>query len=461
MGVKNIEHMKKVYFLGIGGIGMSAVARYLNRSGVSIYGYDRDETILTKQLSAEGMNIHYDCDIKLIPDDIELFIYTPAIPKTNEEWVYLNTLDLPILKRSEALKIILSNKKVIGVAGTHGKTSTSSMLTHLLHSQGFEVSGFIGGILKNYDSNFVFGNSDWAIVEADEYDRSFLRLYPEIAIIQAMDADHLDIYGDKASILDSFKQFTLQVKEGGTVWVKDDISDFWGNQGWIDELIKSNITVKKFGFDNRDCDLNSSEIHKTDGKMHFTMHNDEATWSCELVMPGRHNVYNATAAAAVGLQLGLHPENIQNGLQSFEGIKRRYEILLNRPDLTVIDDYAHHPVEIEAAIEATKAHFPNRKVTVAFQPHLFTRTQDFKEGFAAALDKADRICLLDIYPARELPIEGVTTSVIVALMSNPNVELLSKTELIDRLNKEDLDVLLVLGAGDIDKLLKKILIKLK
>ncbi len=458
---KRIEDLKKVYFLGIGGIGMSAVARYLNNSGVEIHGYDRDQTTLTEQLEDEGMKIHYQEDTSLIPGDIELVIYTPAIPSTNREWQYLNTLDLHILKRSEALKVILADKKVIGVAGTHGKTSTSSMLAHLLHSQGFESSAFIGGILKNYDSNFIYGDSDWAIVEADEYDRSFLRLYPEVAIIQAMDADHLDIYGDKSSIVDSFQQFTFQIKEGGSLWVRDDINEFWSNQEWLEALEVKNINVKKFGFDNHGCDLHAHDIEKKNGEMQFVMQDDKDKWICKLIMPGRHNIYNATAASAVALQLGLNKENVINGLASFEGIKRRYEILYNEGGVTMIDDYAHHPVEIAAAIEATKRHFPDRHLTVIFQPHLYTRTRDFKEGFASSLDQADRVKLLDIYPARELPIEGVSTQMIIDLMENEEVTLYSKETLVESIEPEEIDVLLVLGAGDIDKLLTKILNKLK
>ena len=456
----DIESSRHVYFLGIGGIGMSAVARYLNFKGLKVSGYDRDENELTKKLEAEGMVIHYEDDVLLIPKDIDVIIYTPAIPHDQSEYVYLKNSGIPMLKRSEALKAILHDKKVIAVAGTHGKTSTSAMIAHVLHSQGFPASAFIGGILKNYDSNFIFGDSDWVVLEADEYDRSFLRLYPTIAVVQAMDADHLDIYGDKSQIVQSFKDFTLQVQEQGTLYVREGISEFWGQKEWRDALGARDIELQSFGYGCDSCQVTSRSLVQKEGKTTFEICVGSQSVPCSLSMPGLHNVINATAAAAVAWQLGLSLEQISDGLATFSGIQRRFEMIHSSEDIIIIDDYAHHPVEIEAAINATRGHYADRKLTVVFQPHLFTRTRDFKDGFASSLDMADEVILLDIYPARELPIEGVDSGMIKNLMTIKDKKWLSKEEMIQHLNKEEIEVLLILGAGDINKLIPRIKSKL-
>lgn len=456
----NIESCQHIYFLGIGGIGMSALARYLNFKGIKISGYDRDRTELTKKLEAEGMLIHYVDDVEMIPTDIDIVIYTPAIPVDQGEYVHLSSSGIIMLKRSEALKNLLTTKKVIAVAGTHGKTSTSAMIAHVLHSQGVAISAFIGGILKNYDSNFIYGDSDWVVIEADEYDRSFLRLFPDLAVVQAMDADHLDIYGDKDHIVESFRDFTLQIKPNGKLWVRSKISEFWSDENWKEALELNQVGLSAFDYSDLSAAIYSDDLIQANGQTSFDLCIDDQRVRCELQMPGLHNVVNATGAAAIALQMGLSLDQIAQGLASFKGIQRRFEFVHRSEELVIIDDYAHHPVEIEAAIKGTRSHFPDRKLTVVFQPHLFTRTRDFQDGFAAALDQADEVYLLDIYPARELPIEGVTSELILSLMHLKNKYKSLKEELIVQLDKDQIDVLLILGAGDINKLVSIIKDKL-
>jgi UDP-N-acetylmuramate--alanine ligase len=454
--MERIEECKDVFFLGVGGIGMSAIARYLKFKGINVSGYDRDSNELTKKLEAEGISIHYEDDVSLLPDNIDLIIYTPAIPSDNAEFVYLKQTGIPMLKRSEALKNILAEKKVIAVAGTHGKTSTSAILAHILHSQGFGSSAFIGGLMKNYHSNFLYGNGPWVVVEADEYDRSFLRLHPDIAVIQALDADHLDIYGERQQLLDSFKEFTLQIKEGGTLWMRDNLSDFWQNDNWQKGLESQSVAISGFGEANGDNKVHVSNVSPEGHfvKFELTLGNDKVI--CHSKMRGFHNVINATAAAAVAFQLGLEPSAIADGISSFEGIERRFELVYEDAQRVLIDDYAHHPVEIDAAVEAVRSNYPDKKLLVIFQPHLFSRTRDFKEGFAAALDKADEVILLDIYPAREKPINGVDSGMIKSLMKMKNNKWLSKDEMINSINKNAKGVILILGAGDINKLIPRI-----
>ncbi len=455
----DISAMKHIYFIGIGGIGMSALARYFLHEGVRVSGYDRDDNTLTRQLMEEGMDVHFEDRGDDLPEDLDLVVYTPAIPDHHGELSYLRSTVIPVLKRSEALKELFWQKRVIGVAGTHGKTSTSAILAHVLHSQGFAMTAFIGGILKNYDSNFIYGDSDWVVVEADEYDRSFLRLYPEIAVVQAMDADHLDIYGEKSAMIDSFRAYTDQIREGGVALIRQGIGEFWSQSEWQKSLSSKGIDVKGFG-QEAEAAVRWTDYHVEDGWTVFTIHHAGELQECRMLMAGAHNINNATAAAGVALHLGLSLEQVAAGLESFRGIERRFEVL-RHDTITIVDDYAHHPVEIDAAISAARMQYPNRHLTVVFQPHLFTRTRDFQEGFAEALDQADDVVLLPIYSAREEPIDGVTTEIILDRMQSDSKRLLSKEKMIDYLDREKIDVLLTLGAGDINKLLSKILLKLE
>lgn len=442
----NLNDIKKIYFVGIGGIGMSALARYFNFKGVEVHGYDKTTTDLTRALEKEGMKIHYEEDVEAIPGAIDLVVYTPAIPSSHAELVYFRENGFPIKKRAEVLGIISRSQKVVAVAGTHGKTTTTSMLTHLLQASGVSCTAFLGGIAQNFGSNFVFGESDWVVVEADEYDRSFLHLTPALASIMSMDADHLDIYGDQKSLHETgFRAFARQVRPEGKVWVQKDwvdvLQDLPGVHAFgIDEGVAraENIVVKEgfFGFDYFNGDIEIKGL--------------------QLPMPGRHNVENATAAITLALEIGAAPEKIRQALKSFKGIWRRFDFVLKSEEIVLVDDYAHHPSELKAVIEAAREFYPNKKIAAVFQPHLFSRTRDFLEGFAGALDELDEAVLLDIYPARERPIRGVSSSLILERMENPNKKLVSNEELLQWAKETKLEVLLMLGAGDIDRLVKPV-----
>ena len=447
--------IRTAYFIGVGGIGMSAVARYLNYNGVAVSGYDRDDTPLIRELISEGITVYDEEDVDHVSGDIDMIIYTPAIPETHIELSYCREHKLQLYKRSEALKIILADQQVIAVAGTHGKTSTSAILSHLLHDAGVPMTGFVGGIIKGYESNFLHTGNDWVVVEADEYDRSFLRLFPTIAIIQSMDVDHLDIYGDRQALIDSFKQFTLQIKSGGSLWVRHDIADFWNDPNWLDELTDHHISVRSFGYGTGTIDYSSRAMTCERGRMKFSF-GAEASLG-EIDLPGLHNLYNTTAALGVLSSIGITDETLVRGLQSFRGIRRRYDIVHRSEELVIIDDYAHHPTEITAAINATRENFPDHRLSVVFQPHLFSRTYDFHKEFAQALDAADEVALLPIYPARELPKKGVTSALIYDLMTLDHKSMISMSKWTQSWKKQDYEVLLMLGAGNISKLIPNIL----
>jgi UDP-N-acetylmuramate--alanine ligase len=437
-----LEDIQKIYFVGIGGIGMSALARYFNGQSVEVFGYDKTETILTKKLVEEGMTIHYEEDLNQIPEGIDLVVYTPAVPATHQELVYFRENGFPVKKRAEVLGIISRSKKTVAIAGTHGKTTTSSITTHLLRSGGLNCTAFLGGIAQNLQSNFVHGESEWVVVEADEFDRSFLHLDPDIATISSMDADHLDIYEDEEKLLETgFRAFAKKLKPSGRLWVRQGLAKNFENIEWLQE----------FGLD--EGPYRSENVRVEDGMFVFDYVNpDTRIEALKFTLPGRHNVENATAAITVALHLGISEEAIREGLLSFRGIKRRFEFLVRQSKHVYIDDYAHHPSELNAAIGAARQLYPEKKITGIFQPHLFTRTRDFAEGFAAALDRLDEILLLDIYPARELPIDGVSSKMLVNLMQNKNVVILKKEEVLENLKNKDLEVLMTLGAGDIDRL---------
>ncbi len=451
----NLTSIHKIYFVGIGGIGMSALARYFNRREIAVFGYDKTKTLLTRKLEAEGMTIHYKDQVDLIPENIDLVVFTPAIPSDHQELNYFLKNDYPVKKRAEVLGMISRNQKTIAVAGTHGKTTTTTIVTHLLRKGGIDCTAFLGGIAQNFESNYVHGKSEWLVVEADEYDRSFLQLDPDIAIILSMDADHLDIYGDKDEVKKSFRAFAEKIKEGGQLIL---------NSGWTDEISEKKFSERKrklttYGLGKGEyCAKN---IRVENGFFVFDFESEVGEISnIVFTLPGHHNVENASAAIAVAQQLGISGVDIKKALASFKGIKRRFETIYRDEKVVYIDDYAHHPSELNAAIDAAKTLFPERKITGIFQPHLYSRTRDFVHGFASALDLLDEIILMDIYPAREKPIAGVTADIIFEKMKNPNKILVSKKQLLQVLDDREIEVLLTMGAGDIDTFIEPIKAKI-
>ena len=447
----NFNDVKRIYFIGIGGIGMSALARYFRLHGAEVHGYDRTETDLTRALAAEGMQVHYDDDVKFIPGNVDLVVFTPAVPKDHRELNWFLERGYPVKKRSEVLGIISQAKRCIAIAGTHGKTTTSTMTAHLLRACGVDATAFVGGISGNLGGNFVEGHSDWVVVEADEYDRSFLQLHPEIAIVNSIDPDHLDIYGTAEAVVDSYEQFIRQIKPGGKLIYRHGLP----LEVVADELRATGRQVFTFGIEAGDYE--AFDVRVEDGQMAFGLRSSIFNFSdLRMNYPGRHNVLNATAAIAATLSAGGFTPELPAALASFQGVKRRFEFILRTPELVFIDDYAHHPAELEAAISAARMLYPNRKITGIFQPHLYTRTRDFAQDFAAALDQLDECILLDIYPAREQPIPGVTSAMIAGLMKNTNVNLTTKAGLLNILKDKELEVLMTMGAGDVDTMIEPI-----
>ncbi len=452
MKLKDVKH---VYFIGIGGIGMSAIARYFVAQGKKVSGYDKTQTVLTNQLTAEGMHIHYDDELSALPKDMDIIIYTPAIPKDHKGYNFLIQSGILMMKRSEALGLISNDMISIGVAGTHGKTTTSAMTTHVLKVGGIDVSAFLGGITADYKSNFLIGQSDVVVLEADEYDRSFLRLNPFIASISSMDPDHLDIYGDEKVMIEGFKAYAAKIRDNGYLIIKEGLLDHFT----IKEIVKMTdrgIKVFEFG-DGKDVQIRISSIRVENGKYVFDYYGmNHKLQDITMSMPGKHNIENACVAISVGLINGVTHDDIKKALVGFKGIQRRFERIIDREDLVFIDDYAHHPGELKVAIDAARTLYPDKKLTGIFQPHLFTRTRDFVDGFAEELDKLDEIILMDIYPARELPIEGITSERIFEIMKNQNKKLVTKDTLIEVLKEYKPEILMTLGAGDIDTFVPKI-----
>lgn len=440
----NLSALHKVYFIGIGGIGMSALARYFMHHGCSVAGYDRTPGDITSALIAAGADIHFTDNPELVPGDTELVIYTPAIPADHSELTYLRDAGYPIRKRSEILGIITDTTYTIAVAGTHGKTTISAMTAWLLQACGHPASAFLGGIANNWQSNFVPAGTDRVVVEADEYDRSFLRLYPDIAVVSAMDADHLDIYGDAVTMEEGFLAFCQQIKPGGTLIARYDLPVVPHM-----ETIRNVIT---YGLQDA-ADLSAQNIRVEEGTFRFDVRwQGQQIIGFELPFPGFHNVENALAAMAVGLIQGCSWADMKEALRSFTGIRRRMEIAYRSADRVIIDDYAHHPKELEALIRSAKALFPAKKVSIVFQPHLYSRTRDLADGFAAALSLADQVYLLPVYPARELPITGVESNLIQEKMTGKSVDIIQKSDLVDTVLSTQWEVLLMAGAGDIDRL---------
>lgn len=438
-----------VYFLGIGGIGMSAIARYFNSRGVKVSGYDKTATVLTRQLESEGIAIHYEDDILLIDRDAILVVYTPAVPADHTEYNYYLQNGYSVLKRSEVLGLITAGSFNICVAGTHGKTTTSTMIAHILRHSGFGCNAFLGGIASNYDTNFWSSPKNVCVAEADEYDRSFLRLSPDVAIITAMDADHLDIYGTEEKFREAFVEFTARIKPGGTLISK------YGLAGSEDFKAPVKLT---YSLDNSDADICAQNISMQNGSYTFDVRiKKEIVTDVQLNMGGLHNIENAVAAITVAKHAGLPDDKIKAAVADFAGVKRRFEYIIRNEKVVMIDDYAHHPQELEALIGGARKLFPGKKCTVVFQPHLYTRTRDFVDGFAEALSLAEEVYLLPIYPAREKPIVGVTSEMIAEKMQAVKVECCSKEALVQKIKAASLDgkieMLITAGAGDIDTMI--------
>ncbi|MCF8218406.1 MAG: UDP-N-acetylmuramate--L-alanine ligase [Bacteroidales bacterium] len=441
----NFNNIHKVYFVGIGGIGMSALARFFHQRGAMVSGYDRTQTPLTQKLQEEGIRVHYQDDIKKVPADADLYVYTPAIPYEHAGLTWIRNNKSQLYKRSEILGMLSKKFKTIAVAGTHGKTTISSMITHLLISAGKQVNAFIGGISVNIDSNFVFNeDAEWMVVEADEYDKSFLQLEPDIAVVSAIDDDHLDVYGSGSTLRDTFKAFVGKTTEQGRVYIHEKVK--------INE--PKGIEVITYGF-SADSDVYADLPEVNQGMMNFAFHFPEfIVQNLVMEMPGEYNVENALVASAVGKELGLGAKEIREGLKSYKGVKRRFEIRVNSPKHIYIDDYAHHPRELSACIKAARSFFPEKKLIGAFQPHLYSRTRDFVEGFAQSLQMLDYVLLLDIYPAREEPIPGVSSQMIADRMDPGKVRVLSKQEVLEFVKQKKPELFMTLGAGDIDQLVE-------
>lgn len=444
-----MKEIKRVYFIGIGGIGMSAIARYMNSIGKEVFGYDKTETNLTKKLVDEGMKIHYTDDVNLIPEGIDLVVYTPAIPEGHKELTYFRDNGFDVIKRAAMLGRLSNVKKTIAIAGTHGKTSTSATTAHLLKYGKKDISAFIGGIMTNYKSNYIEGSGEWIVVEADEYDRSFLHLTPDIIGVMSMDPDHLDIYGDHEVMKQGFEDFIMKIKDGGLVILKDGMLEKLSDELFLN-LAERDVRITEFGIE-KEREVDISNVIVREGSFYFDYENDEFLYqNLKTNLPGRHNIENASVAITIASELGMGEDEIRGGLESFKGIKRRFEKIYEGNEIVYIDDYAHHPTELKSAISAAREMFPDKKLTGIFQPHLFSRTRDFVDGFAEELDALDEILLMDIYPAREEPIEGVSSQIIFEKLKTENKELVTKESLMEKLKNKELEVLMTLGAGDID-----------
>lgn len=456
-----LDKYEVFYFLGIGGIGMSALARYFHAKGKQVMGYDRTSTPLTTELEAQGIAIHFDDAVDEIPALVKLtskenvlVVMTPAIPKDSHEWLWLRENNFNIMKRSQVLGAIAESCKTIAVAGTHGKTTTSALIAHILTASGVGCNAFLGGISTNYNTNLLLSKSaEWTVVEADEFDRSFLTLSPALAIITSMDADHLDIYGTHEYMVESYNLFAQRVVEGGHLVAKKHLP-----------LPNSNarFTISNYSISEH-AEYFASNIRIENGDYMFDMQAVSGNGASaqhfsglKLGLAGRHNVENAVAAIAVCLMAGVGADKIGEALSTFRGVKRRFEYIVKQPGLVLIDDYAHHPAELKAAISSARELYPGRKLTAIFQPHLFTRTRDFADEFARSLELLDEIILLPIYPARELPITGIDSQMLLDKIRKPGKILMEKSGLLAELASRPIEVLLMLGAGDIDALVQPV-----
>ncbi|MBS1665639.1 MAG: UDP-N-acetylmuramate--L-alanine ligase [Bacteroidetes bacterium] len=455
-----LKDIKRIYFIGIGGIGMSALARYFKFHGREVSGYDKTATTLTNELEKEGIAVHYEEDLDAIPKNADLVVYTPAVPATHKELVWYQQNSATLMKRSEVLGLITSSSFNICVAGTHGKTTITTMIAHILRHSGYGCNAFLGGIAVNYNSNFWSDKRNVCVVEADEYDRSFLRLSPNVAVITAMDADHLDIYGTAEAVSQAFIDFSGKIKPGGLLISKKGLEKEQALKG--DHHLTYGLDPAAPGLAANASaptpDAYATDITIDQGDYLFSV--KTADWSLEriaLPMGGRHNVENVTAAIAVAHSLGIAGDKILAAVAAFRGVKRRFEYIIKDANKVLIDDYAHHPEELKALLSGAKELFGKMKCTVIFQPHLFTRTRDFADGFAESLDLADEVFLLPIYPARELPIEGVTSEMIASKIPGSKARVVSKTEILEIIkDRKDWEVVITAGAGDIDTLVEPI-----
>ncbi|MEQ9286171.1 MAG: UDP-N-acetylmuramate--L-alanine ligase [Cyclobacteriaceae bacterium] len=453
-----LKDIHSVYFIGIGGIGMSALARWFRANGYFVAGYDKTPTVLTRTLEGEGISIHYTDAVENIPAAItadkssSLIVYTPAVPKDHLEYNFLKEAGFEILKRSQVLGELTRDNFTIAVAGTHGKTTTSSIIAHILKSSGLNCTAFVGGIMANYDSNLIIGkegDDNIIVVEADEFDRSFLTLSPDVAIITAVDADHLDIYGSADSLKSSFRDFIGNMKKNGKLFIEERAAKKMDLAG------DGDIKYETYGLNGGT--IQSTGVRVEDGVFVFGLQRSGKSFDrMKLFLPGFHNVENCLAAIAVADELNIASGDIKKSIEGYRGVKRRFQYIIKNDHLVFIDDYAHHPEEINALLKSVKALFPEKKITAVFQPHLFTRTRDFADGFSESLSLADEVILLDIYPARELPITGVDSHMLLAKIASKRKYVCSKNDLIDKLKGHDLQVLLTIGAGDIDALVEPI-----
>ena len=455
---KNIEGM---YFVGIGGIGMSALALYFAKGGYVVAGYDRSESRITLSLIENNCTVTYKDDLRFLPDLFRyssdkskvIIVYTPAIPAENQILSFFRSNGYVIYKRSEILGEISSNTDTLAVAGTHGKTTVSTMLAHLLKQSHIDCSAFLGGISKNYDSNLLLGDSRFTVMEADEFDRSFHRLKPLIAIVTSLDADHLDIYGDQATMIKAYNEFCGKIRHGGDLIVNSRIRK--------EVVVPEGVSCYTYGLNN-EADFRSTDIKRSEDYYSFNFKSPTATIEdLHFAFPGIINIENFTAAIAVAMMCGVTEQEIRKAVMLFQGVRRRFDIRINLPGLAFVDDYAHHPEEIRVCIKSIKEYFAGRKITGIFQPHLFSRTRDHADGFAKILDELDEVILLPIYPAREKPIEGVTSELIFNKMRSGKKRLLEKSDIPGELDSNKIDVLLTIGAGDIDTLVAPIEDKLR
>lgn len=453
-----IDHYHNVYFIGIGGIGMSALARWFNVNGFQVAGYDRVPSTITEALIEEGISVHYEDNPSLIPDHFTtnlsrlLVIYTPAVPSSHKEMIHLKSLGCTLFKRSQVLGKITEGMFTVAVAGTHGKTTTSSMIAHLLKEGGKDIVAFLGGISVNANGNFIANegalNQAIAVVEADEYDRSFLTLHPNVAVVTSADADHLDIYGDDQTLKESFKDFIHQINEKGQLFVQEKVAD---------ELVDANFKTRTGTYGINRGQFFAENITIENGFFVFDyIDNDTRIAGIRLGVSGFHNVENAVAAIAVALYLGVSHDIVKAGLENYRGVKRRFEFVLRTNNKVLVDDYAHHPIEITAFLKSLKALFGESQITVIFQPHLFSRTRDFAREFAESLSIADQIILLPVYPAREEPIEGVSSKMLYDLIDSENKHLVDGDGLIDLLGQLQPKLVATLGAGSIDRLVQPV-----
>lgn len=440
---------KTYYFIGIGGIGMSAIARYLNNNGHKVYGYDRTQTQLSIQLEQEGMNISYEDDPTCLPSNIDLVIYTPAIPKDNKILQEVINRGLRLEKRAIALSEIIKDKKVVAISGTHGKTTTSGLLAHLLHNSKIGCSAFLGGIANNYSTNMLCNEkSEYVVVEADEYDRSFLQLRPYIAAITSISPDHLDIYQNRDNLEQAFTQFANQTNKNGRIFLKKEVS------------IETNtdITTNTYSLTNIESDYYAWNLRVSNGSYYFDYHTPEKIYyDMQMTYPGIHNIENAILALSIALTLGVSEYELRSALKSFKGMKRRFDLKFNTAETIYYDDYAHHPEEIEATITSLRHLYPNKRICGIFQPHLYSRTKDFADEFAKVLEELDDIILLPIYPAREEPIPGITSKTILHKINKMDKYHVTKEQLFPLLSALQPQLLVTLGAGDIDQLIEPII----